>query len=73
MKVLTEAPKNRPSRATLSFVGTVLSYLFGTATEQNLKQLRLALSSPRDSQTKTIHVVSESILMVNKNHSQVKE
>ena len=73
IKVLMEASKNRPSRAALPFVGTALSYLFGTATEGNLKQLRLALSSLRDSQAKTIHVVSESISLVNKTHSQVKE
>ena len=73
IKVLTEASKNRSSRAALPFVGTALSYLFGTATEGNLKQLRLALSSLRDSQAKTIHVVSESILLVNKTRPQVRE
>ena len=73
IKELTEASKSRPSRAALSFIGTQLSYLFGTATEGNLKQLRLALSSLRDSQAKTIHVVSESISLVNKTHSQVRE
>ena len=40
IKELTEASKSRHSRAALPFVGTALSYLFGTATEGNLKQLR---------------------------------
>ena len=73
IKELTEASKNRPSRPVLPFVGTALSYLLDTATEGNLKQLRLALSSLRDSQAKTIHVVSESISRVDKTHSQIKE
>lgn len=73
IKVLTQASETRKRRAALPFVGTALSYLFGTATDSNLKHLRLALSSLRDSQAKTIHVVSESVSLVNKTHSQVRE
>ena len=61
IKELTDASKSRPSRAALPFIGTALSYLFGTATEGNLKQLRLALSSLRDSQAKTSCCIREYI------------
>lgn len=73
IQVLTQTSKGRQRRAALPFVGKALSYLFGTATEGNLRQLKLALSSLRDSQAKTIHGVSESVSLVNKTQTQVRE
>ena len=64
---------SRRKRALLPFVGSVLSDLFGTATHANLERLKYSIEGLQASQTGLIHVVRDSVILLNKTHEHVQE
>ena len=65
--------KERNKRAVLPGVGSVLSFLFGTATEANLDQIKRMVIKLGSSQGQVIHVVEKSITLLNKTNTAVEE
>ena len=56
----------RPKRAVIPIIGDALSWLFGTASASDLSKLQSGLDSLRQSQENIIHVVDESLTIMNK-------
>lgn len=63
----------RNKRSLFPFIGTALSNLFGTLSESDLKNVKNALSRLRQSDTQIVHVVRESLSLLNVTHAGVKE
>ena len=61
----------RSRRSILPFVGDALSWLFGTTSESDMNNIRVALKTLNSNQGKLQHVVKQSLSMVNMTHNQV--
>ena len=72
-KIKKKTSLKRQKRALVKFVGTVLSQLFGTASEADLGKLKSSIMSLKNSQSQLVHVVSESVTLLNKTNENVKE
>ena len=64
---------NRRKRSVFPFIGDLMSALFGTSTHSDVKQLKKLISSLATSQNKVLHVVEESVTILNKTHHQVNQ
>ena len=65
--------ESRRKRAILPGVGSILSFLFGTATQANLDHIRDMIVKLGSSQEEIIHVVESSVSILNKTHTAVEE
>ena len=63
----------KSKRSILPWAGNLLSVLFGTATEDNLNRLKGEIGQLQFGQEEIIHVVSNSLTLVNKTNKQVAE
>ena len=61
----------RTKRSLLPFVGNVMSSLFGTATHSQLRDLKQYFQQMRHIQSKVIHVIKESVSILNTTHYDV--
>ena len=61
----------RTKRSLLPFVGNVMSSLFGTATYSQLRDPKQHFQQMRHIQSKVIHVVKESVSILNTTHHDV--
>ena len=64
---------NRQKRGLFPFGGKILNYLFSVPTHNNLKQLQRAISQTKNTQSKIIDVVENSVSIINTTHDQVRE
>ena len=64
---------DRNRRSLFPFIGTALSNLFGTLSESDLKNVKNAISRLRQSDNQIVHVVRESLSLLNVTHAGVKE
>jgi len=62
----------RSKRALLPFVGSALSYLFGTVSEGDLDDIRQAMLQLADSQEKTLHLFDENLTALNLTYEGVR-
>ena len=65
----------RPSmskRAVLPFMGSILSSLFGTATQKDLSNLKMMVETMSSSNKRMVHVIDESLSIVNKTNKEVR-
>ena len=63
----------RKRRSLLLFVGDALSWLFGTVSESDLKQIRNQISSLALNQHRIIHVVEQGLTIVNESRVLIRE
>lgn len=70
--VQTDSAK-RHERALLPFIGSAMSFLFGTAKSSDLRKLKSAVQNIGQAQDQLVHVVSDSVSLLNQTHEQVKE
>ena len=69
--MLTKNSSQRKQRSVLPFVGSIMSKLFGTATVSDLKRIKQVLMKFEDTESQIIHVVSDSLTILNKTQVQV--
>ena len=63
----------RSPRSLLPFIGKGLSYLFGTASESDLKTIRTSIDNLANNQKEITHVVDENISIINVTRIELKE
>ena len=63
----------RKRRSLLLFVGDALSWLFGTVSESDLKQIRNQISSLALNQRRIIHVVEQGLTIINESRVLIRE
>ena len=63
----------RKRRSLLPFVGGALSWLFGTVSESDLKQIRKQISSLALNQCRIIHVVEQGLTIINESRVLIRE
>ena len=63
----------RKRRSLLPFVGDALSWLFGTVSESDLKQIRNQISSLALNQRRIIHVVEQGLTIINESRVVIRE
>ena len=64
---------SREKRAIIPIIGSLLSSLFGVSTHSDFNSLKKSIDSVRSSQEQVIHVVQESITLINSTHQQAAE
>ena len=65
VQLLRRHESHRPKRRLLPFVGNFMKSLFGTATHSDLRDLKHYLQETRHIQSQVIHVVKESVSILN--------
>ena len=70
--VTTLKEPTRTKRAVLPFIGDIASKLFGVATEGDIKHVNKGLKSLKGSGKKTLHLLKDSMSVVNKTDENVK-
>lgn len=70
--VTTIRETTRVKRALFSFVGDIASKLFGVATESDIKHVNKGLNSLKGSEKETLHLLKDSMSVVNKTNENVK-
>lgn len=63
--------KMRNKRAILPFIGSALSFLFGTVSEQDLSAIRRSVKTLNQNQNKIAHVVKDSLTILNSTRTAV--
>ena len=71
VKLLSRHDSQRSKRSLLPFVGNFMKSLFGTATHSDLRDLKQYLQETRHIQSQVIHVVKESVSILNTTHQDV--
>ena len=71
VQLLSRHESHRPKRSLLPFVGNFMKSLFGTATHSDLRDLKHYLEETRHIQSQVIHVVKESVSILNTTHQDV--
>jgi len=66
-------PKTRKRRALLLFIGSALKFLFGTASQSDVDELKHNVVQLRNNQKTIIHVVEHSISLLNMTRHEVSE
>jgi len=62
----------RNKRAVIPFIGSVMSYLFGTISEDDIVDIREKMSKLEANQEKTTHILDESLTVINLTYEGVK-
>ena len=62
----------RTKRSLLPFVGTILSGLFGLTSEADMSSIRRNLNALKNSQKQVLHVVEDSITLIDKTQQDVQ-
>lgn len=65
--------KSRQKRALLPIFGSLLSNLFGVATNGQLKQIRRTINTLAESQESIVHAVQDGLTLINKTHEVARE
>ena len=68
-RMYTQVPTSRSKRLLLPWGGDLLNALFGTATESDLEGLRKQISNLAVNQNDLVHVVENSLSMLNKTNN----
>lgn len=63
----------RQKRAPFNFIGDIGSFLFGLVTEEEIKSIRKNIASLAQNQEQIIHVVEDSITVLNMTRAEVSE
>ena len=71
VKSMTHSKRYR--RSLLPFVGDALSWLFGTVSESDLRQIRNHISNLATNQKRIVHVVQESLTIINESRILIQE
>ncbi len=72
MNLATKQPSNSKQKRNI-LIGALWNLLFGSASNTDTKQLKRAVSTLADSENQVIHLVEESLSIINRTHTDVKE
>ena len=72
IKAITATESSRRKRAILPIIGDLLSSLIGTATTRDLDQLKRNFRKLQQNQGRIVHVVEESLTLINKTSFEVQ-
>ena len=65
--------RKRTHRSLLPWIGSILSSLFGTATNANLREVKRALTKLADGQSNVVHALQTSLTLLNKTTAAVSQ
>ncbi len=72
LNLATRQPAHSKQKRNILF-GALWSLLFGTSSNADSKQLKRTISTLADSESQVIHLVEESVSIINRTHTDVKE
>ena len=72
IETLTVQANTRPKRSILPAVGNLMSFLFGVSTEDNVNRLRDSIYNIQDTNEQIVHVVSDSLTLINKSNEEIR-
>ena len=71
--IVNQKVSTRSKRGLFPFGGKILNFLFSVPTESNLKKLRRTIVDVAKTQSQLVHVVENSISILNTSHEEIKE